>query len=248
MRTFKRLRDVSHARYLTAGLLVIWPVVCLGQGSTTPSAITLSSSTNPSVFGAPITLTATVSPSAATGKVTFYDGTTVLETKALASGQVTLTTSLLASGLRTLRAYYAGNVSYSASTSALVSQRVTSIPGNGFQSVVNYGVGSGPSLVAIGDFNGDGKADLAVTNFTSGNVSVLLGNGDGTFKPSVNFAVGINPSSVAIGDFNGDGKADLVVANTANGQGNLSVLLGNGDGTFQSAASLSSAANARHWS
>src|SRR5207302_543791 len=63
------------------------------------------------------------------------------------------------------------------------------------------------------------------------NVSVLLGNGDGTFQPAVNYPAGPNPHSIAVGDFNGDGRPDLVVANQAGDD--LSVLLGNGDGTFR---------------
>jgi FG-GAP-like repeat len=89
--------------------------------------------------------------------------------------------------------------------------------------------------VAVGDFNGDGKLDLAVANNGSNNVSVLLGNGDGTFQPALNFTVGSNPSSVAVADFNGDGKPDLAVAN--NDGNNVSILLGNGTGTFQAAVS-----------
>ena len=65
-------------------------------------------------------------------------------------------------------------------------------------------------------------------------MSVLLGNGDGTFRPPTRFAVGNSPYSVAIGDVNGDGQPDLVTANY--GSGDVSVLLGNGDGTFRSQA------------
>jgi hypothetical protein len=97
----------------------------------------------------------------------------------------------------------------------------------------NQGTGSAPSSVAGGDFNGDGKPDLAVANIQSNNVSVLLGNGDGTFQTAVNYPVGGSPSSVAVGDLNGDGKLDLVVANS--GSNTVSVLLGNGNGTFQAA-------------
>jgi len=95
----------------------------------------------------------------------------------------------------------------------------------------DYQAGSGPYSVAVGDFNGDGKPDLAVANSISNNVSVLLGNGDGTFQAAVNYAAGSWPISVTVGDFNGDGKLDLAVANYLDSD--VSVLLGNGDGTFQ---------------
>ena len=96
-----------------------------------------------------------------------------------------------------------------------------------------FGAGTNPDSAAVGDFNGDGKMDLAVANEGSDNVSILLGNGDGTFQAAVNYGAGTDPDSVAVGDFRGDGKLDLVVANYYSN--NVSVLLGNGDGTFQAA-------------
>ena len=69
------------------------------------------------------------------------------------------------------------------------------------------------SGVAVGDFNGDNKPDLAVANETSNTVSVLLGNGNGTFAAKVDYATGGYPNAVAVGDFNGDNKPDLDVAN-----------------------------------
>ena len=89
-----------------------------------------------------------------------------------------------------------------------------------------YPTGQGPTFVAIGDFNGDGKPDLAVANKTDNTLSVLLGNGDGTFQTHVDYPAGA--LSIAVGDFNGDGHVDLAVAN-----GTVSILLGNDDGTFQ---------------
>jgi hypothetical protein len=103
--------------------------------------------------------------------------------------------------------------------------------GLSFSPPVGYAVGIVPDSVAVGDFNGDGKLDLAVANEFSNNVSVLLGNGDGTFQYAPNFAVGTGPVSLAMGDFNGDGKPDLAVVNQ-NGY-SVSIFLGNGDGTFQ---------------
>jgi len=94
----------------------------------------------------------------------------------------------------------------------------------------NYIVGENPDCGATGDFNGDGKLDLAIGNLSSATVSILLGNGDGTFGAKNDFVTGTDPRSIAVGDFNGDGKLDLVVAN--NVSGTVSILLGNGDGTF----------------
>src|SRR6266849_4211060 len=68
----------------------------------------------------------------------------------------------------------------------------------------SYPVGTGPTVIVVGDFNGDGKADLAVANGGSNDVSILLNNGDGTFASAVNYAVTSvgGPVSVALGDFN----------------------------------------------
>src|SRR2546428_362252 len=83
-----------------------------------------------------------------------------------------------------------------------------------FNPQVEYVAGSknGPSGIVVSDFNGDGKPDLAVFYVESNTVSVLLGNGDGTFLPALSFPVGPNPWYFAVGDFNGDGKLDLAVA------------------------------------
>src|ERR1039458_4015157 len=80
---------------------------------------------------------------------------------------------------------------------------------------------------AGGDFTGEGKTDIVASTYTG--VSVLLGNGDGTFAAAVNYPIGTIGNAVAVADFNGDGKADLAVSNTYYG---LDVMLGNGDGTF----------------
>ncbi len=108
--------------------------------------------------------------------------------------------------------------------------------GNGdgtFQPMVTYAVGHGPQGVQTGDFNADGKLDLAVTNHEDGTISVLLGNGDGTFPTQVTYPVGGQPVGLVIADFNGDGKQDIAVGNTAQSSLTESILLGNGDGTFQ---------------
>jgi dienelactone hydrolase len=97
----------------------------------------------------------------------------------------------------------------------------------------SFGSPASPSSVAVGDFNRDGKLDLAVANLASDNISILLGSGDGTFQNAVTYGVGSGPRMVNVGDFNGDGKLDLVVTNA--GANNVSVLLGNGNGTFEAA-------------
>ena len=115
-----------------------------------------------------------------------------------------------------------------------------------FQVARNFETGNGPSSVAVGDFNGDGELDLAVAYIGSypsysGAVSVLLGNGDGSFQGPRNFVAGDGPWSVAVGDFNGDGLQDLAVANRYSN--NVSVHLGNGDGTFQGAQNFAAGSN-----
>src|SRR5262249_34057708 len=102
-------------------------------------------------------------------------------------------------------------------------------------------VGAGPLSVAVGDFQHDGKLDLAVTNGNSNTVSVLLVNGDGTFQAARNIAVGTVPTSVVAVDL-GNGQVDLVVANLSSN--NVSVLLGNGDGTFRSGQTIAGVSNA----
>ncbi|HET6217415.1 MAG TPA: FG-GAP-like repeat-containing protein [Acidobacteriaceae bacterium] len=98
-----------------------------------------------------------------------------------------------------------------------------------FQPPVPYATGLQPGSLVIGDFNGDGKPDLATSNSASNNISILLNNGDGTFPTHVEYSTGTSTGEIISGDFNGDGKLDLVVlAGTG-----VSVLLGNGDGTFQ---------------
>jgi hypothetical protein len=112
-----------------------------------------------------------------------------------------------------------------------------------FQPTVSYPTGlSGPDFVSVADFNGDGILDLAVIgrnspSDVSGRISILMGNGDGTFRPAVTYAAG--PGSwggLAVGDFNGDGALDLAMADwhplDAN-HSSIAVMLNNGDGTFQ---------------
>jgi hypothetical protein len=132
--------------------------------------------------------------------------------------------------------------------------------GNGdgtFQTAVTYGSGGiNPYSVAVADVNGDGKPDLVVGNegnynCSGGAVGVLMGNGDGTFQTALTYCSGgISAQSVAVADVNGDGKPDLLVANRCGASGcsvsvdgSVGVLLGNGDGTFQTAVTYGSGGN-----
>ena len=95
------------------------------------------------------------------------------------------------------------------------------------------------SIAVVGDFNGDGKQDLAVTYYTSaGFISIVLGDGAGHFSAPTNFSAGAYPGLAAVGDFNGDGKQDLAVPNFGN-SGGVSILLGDGAGNFSAPIILS---------
>ena len=196
------------------------------------SGVSLATSPNPSTFGQAVTLTATVTGGGG-GNVTFYDGSTVLGTAKIASGAAALSTILLPSGRGELMAYYSGDSGDSAATSNIVVQAVSAVSSMTFMTAAPVALPSSPSAVTVADFNGDGKADLAVA--TSTGVSVLLGNGDGTFRTAGAYPAGAQPSAVAAGDFNGDGQPDLAVVNLSSGD--VSVLLGDGAGGFRPAVS-----------
>lgn len=139
-----------------------------------------------------------------------------------------------------------GNGNLDIVTAAWLSQAVSILLGNGdgtFQPAVIYAAGDYPLSVATADVNGDGKPDLELAESTTpGAVGILIGNGDGTFQPVITYpSGGIAVDNVAVADLNGDSKPDLVVSNcgVSGGcgdgvSGQVAVLLGNGDGTFQS--------------
>ena len=106
--------------------------------------------------------------------------------------------------------------------------------GNGtFQAAQTFAAGAAGALaqaVALGDVNGDGKLDIVAADLGGNTVSVLLGNGNGTFQPQQTFAVGSGVQSVAIGDVNDDGQPDVIVANSNNAD--VGVLLNTASDNF----------------
>ena len=104
-----------------------------------------------------------------------------------------------------------------------------------FNAAVAYTVGTHPAGVAVADYNNDGKLDMVTANFDGFSLSILLGNGDGTFQAATNLTTSPSmnrPGPLTAADLNADGKMDLVVPSA--GEQLVGVLLGNGNGTFQS--------------
>lgn len=112
-------------------------------------------------------------------------------------------------------------------------------PSGGLGPSVSYQTGAGPARIAFGDFNNDGALDIVTVNVGTGlggNLSLLLGNGNGTFQAPIAIAAGALPGDVVAGRFNADNNLDLAVADSTGNA--VVVLLGNGNGTFQSPVSM----------
>src|SRR5665213_30693 len=185
----------------------------------TSATVTLTSPPGPITFGLPVTLTAAVSPSAATGTVTFYDGITILGTKPIISGNATLIGTLAMAGTHSLTARYSGDGSYSQALSPAAGLTVDSTPSTGFTLAPQTVAAAGQSAL-WGDFNGDGISDLVSLNGSA--FGIALGTGNGNFGSTTYYAA---TGGAALADFNLDQKLDLIVGSQ--------IFLGNGDGTFQ---------------
>ena len=166
----------------------------------------------------------------------------------------------LSGGLGILVGDFNGRGKLDLATANAAGTAVVVLPGNGdgtFGSGVMTSIAGPP--VAVGDFNGDGKPDVLVQTAggpspgvvlggTIANVTVLLGNGDGTFTASAASATGvIESAAIAVADFNGDGNLDLAVGGPSLAtndsdydSGTVTVLLGNGDGTFKAPVTIAS--------
>src|SRR5918994_2901625 len=126
---------------------------------------------------------------------------------------------------------------------ALVALSVTAAPAAADDAVftpapdIPLGDGAVANAITVGDFNSDGRHDLAVSDFNRGRVAIRLGNGDGSFKEAGDVTVK-NPVDVSVGDFNGDGVEDLVVAGRTAPDTGAAVFKGVGDGQFAETASF----------
>ncbi len=108
------------------------------------------------------------------------------------------------------------------------------LPPDPFYYFASYSVGKNPTTITTGDLNHDSFTDLITTNISSNTVSILLGNGDGTFKDQIQFHVCQEPRALAMNDFNEDGHADIVLA--CSGGDEVALLLGHGNGKFEEGA------------
>lgn len=104
-------------------------------------------------------------------------------------------------------------------------------PPDPFYYFASYKVGKNPTSVVTGDFNQDSFTDLITTNISSNTISILLGNGDGTFKDQIQVHVCQEPRALAMGDFNEDGHDDVALA--CSGGDEIALLLGHGNGRFE---------------
>ena len=105
-----------------------------------------------------------------------------------------------------------------------------------YGTATNYPAGTNPTSIVSRDFDGDGKADIAIANYISNNVSVRINNGTGGFGPQTLYSVGLRPGKIVSADFNGDGKYDLATGNE--GGTSVSVILNNGSGGFEPATNF----------
>jgi hypothetical protein len=195
------------------------------------TAITLAGPPT-ATLGQAVTLTAAVSPSTATGAVTFYDGVTMLGKSAVSGGQAALTTALLPAGVRSVTARYSGDAADDPSISAPQTITMSAVRSYGFGTPIQYAAMAGAGI-AVADFNGDGLPDVVALPQGGSPaprlVQVLLGGANGQLTVATPVQV-TNPGQIAVGDLNGDGRMDIVYTDGST----VCQLFGRGDGTFAS--------------
>ncbi|MEK6684664.1 MAG: FG-GAP-like repeat-containing protein, partial [Nitrospirota bacterium] len=230
-----------------------WGGDCSFAGTSLTCLLTMSANRSvTAAFGVAVPSTPTgLSASASSGQVTLtwnpvsgatsyilymasVSGVTKSNYSTLADGMTHtgVTSPYIHTGLTNGKTYYfvltASNTGGESAESSQVS--ATPLLSAAFGTATNYATGTNPLSVAIGDVNADSKPDLAVANYGSDTVSILLGTGAGSFGAATSFTAGVGPGAVAIGEFNANGKPDLAVANQDSD--NVSILLGAGTGSF----------------
>ena len=210
---------------------------------TYPSTTTIAAIGSAGSYTLTGTVVTTSNPSGATGSIDFTDTTNAnypLGTRALGAPVQTqgFTTSATnaAAGARLLTAGDFNNDGIPDYAVALSNTNQVAVylgQGNGTYVQASgspYAVGSVPVGVVAGDFNNDGKLDLAVSNYSSNSVSILLGNGDGTFQAATTAGTVLEATALVAVDMNGDGNLDLAICSPL--LNTVAILDGNGDGTF----------------
>ena len=196
-------------------------IVLLGVNPS-PTSILLDVVPSSSTLSQEVTMTATVTPSNATGWVTFNDGATPLGSVPVSAGQAAFKIRFLGSGSHLLQAVFSGDgTNYRSCVSPLKTVKVSASSVFAFGPEVKLSPGTA-SLAGQADFDADGKVDLAV--YGGSQVTILLGQGNGQFSAGTPFAAA--GGNLLAADFNRDGKIDLIAGG--------SLYLGKGNGTFES--------------
>jgi hypothetical protein len=217
------LHQIGSAQLTSAGTAVLHFVP--GPGSRSYKAVFAGTNQNTASTSAASSLT-----------VTAAQATTTTMTSSGTVGNYTLTGTVTGKGPFAPSGNLAFLDTSSNNTSLGQPSLVSGAAVHSFSTSQSPNVGSQPGMTVTADFNGDGIPDLAVVNQNSGTISILLGNGDGTFTTgSGSLTPASAPSFMAVGDFNGDGMADLAVLSSYGS--NVMLYLGNGDGTFTASTS-----------
>ena len=196
--------------------------------TTLPPISIISFSPTKGLIGTSVTITGTGFSATPTDNIVYF-GAVKAMVSASTITSVTVTVPAGAGSVVPVSVTVGGLTAYS-TTNKTPTFNLTNTPSLTPDYAINtYSTGTKPYSVAIGDFNGDGNPDLAIANISSLDISVLLGNGKGSFGAKTNYYVG-SSSSVAIGDFNGDGNSDLIVISKDNDQ--RTIWLGDGKGSF----------------